>query len=408
MVTVFDQIPDSQLQEPPHGLLQKATGAFQITDCLIRQAVVSNPSLMSGKLGLVLYYFTLFEARGDAKEAAKGRSLLEEIFEEINGGSGKLSNPSLSKGLSGFLYLIHYLDRKNLVPIRMKDYKPLEEHLFQQSCYLINHDFNDYLHGGFGALFYFLKRLPDRTIEKYVVKILELVFEKAVHTGETFWIRNFLTSADEKKEINLSLSHGQSGFLMIMLMAFEQGILPERIYLAVKKGIALILNSRQDISEEEDKCSFFPIHIKEQTGEPVFRNRLAWCYGDLNEVLLLYRAGHHFDEERYVQLADVMGTASVSRSTGIATLCADAHFCHGAAGIAHFYRTLFNERNLSPYLEAYFSWTEKTLLFLEEDLKKGLYREKETGLLDGLTGIALTLLSFITPKELDWSRVLLL
>lgn len=53
-------------------------------------------------------------------------------------------------------------------------------------------------------------------------------------------------------------------------------------------------------------------------------------------------------------------------------------------------------------------WIEKTIEQVERDLTTDLYKGKETALLHGLPGIALTLLSFVHEKELQWGKVFLL
>ncbi|MGB8191597.1 MAG: lanthionine synthetase LanC family protein [Chitinophagaceae bacterium] len=394
---------------PPVELKANARRCFRDLDEIIRHARPSNDSLLSGSLGLSLYYFTLYEAFGKEDDLVRGKELFEDTFARLNDGSSKLMNPSFSKGIGGLLYMVDYVTKNELIDIDIREERAeLEEYIYNEALMEIDQDFNDYLHGAFGVLFYFLERLPDKRVERYVRGILDKVFEKAVQSDDSFWLRNFLTSEDEKKEINLSLAHGQSGFMLIMLQAFAQDIYPDKIYKAVKKNIGQVLRSRQDIDFEERKYSFFPIRIVASTNESMFRDRLGWCYGDLNQLLLLYRASHAFNEERYARMANLMGGCCVIREDVDSTMCTDAHFCHGAAGLAQFYRTLYLESKFPPYLNAYFKWIEKTLQFLEKDLSTDLYKNKEAALLDGLPGIAMTLLSFLQEKELKWGKVFML
>lgn len=393
-----------------HGELKfKARQSFEDLDAIIRNATCANDSLLSGSLGMILYYFTLYEAFQREQDSIKGSELLEGIFSRLNSGDSLIMNPSYSKGVSGFLYVIDLISKNGFVDVDVRDERDeLEEYLCQQALQQIEGDFNDYLHGAFGILFYFLERLPDERVEGYVRAILQKVFEMAEHTDEVFWLRNFLDSEEEKKQINLSLAHGQAGFLLILLQAFQHGIYPEKIYQAVKKGLALIIKSRQDIDFDEKKYSFFPIRIQEETNQSLFSHRMGWCYGDLNQLLLLYKSGHAFGEDKYHRMANLMGGCSVLREDEESTMCNDAHFCHGAAGMAQFYRTLYLTSQFPPYLNGYFKWIEKTTDFLKQDLAADAYKGKETALLSGLPGIALTLLSFVHDRELCWGKVFLL
>jgi lantibiotic biosynthesis protein len=393
-----------------HGELKlKARQSFENLDSIIRTTTCANDSLLNGSLGMILYYFTLYEAFQREEDAAKGNELLEGIFSRLNSGDSLIMNPSYSKGVSGFLYVLELISKNGFIDIDIREEREdLEEYLYEQALLQIEEDFNDYLHGAFGILFYFLERLPDEKVERYVRGILQKVFEKAVQNEEVFWLRNFLDSEDEKKQINLSLAHGQSGFLLILLQAFQQGIYPEKIYQAVKKGMGLIIKSRQDIDFDEKKYAFFPIRIQEETMENLFSHRMAWCYGDLNQLLLLYKSGHAFNEQKYNRMANLMGGCSVLREDEEATMCNDAHFCHGAAGLAQFYRTLYLTSQFPPYLNGYFKWIEKTVDFLKQDLALDAYNGKEGVLLSGLPGIALTLLSFVHDRELQWGKAFLL
>jgi hypothetical protein len=163
-----------------------------------------------------------------------------------------------------------------------------------------------------------------------------------------------------------------------------------------------------DIDFSNDEYSFFPFIVKQGANEISAPNRLGWCYGDLNEVLLFYRAGNLFEDNELIDLADVMGTQTLMRKTQMATLIEDSGFCHGSSGLSQFYRQLYRERKLPVYKEGYTYWIEKTLIFLEEDLVNGLYSGKEHEMLNGLIGVAFSLLSYTSAQELDWSKSLLL
>lgn len=398
-----------KLHDASGELKRKANQSFQNLDSIIRNATCANDSLLSGSLGMIMYYFTLYQAFRREEDSIKGNELLETVFSRLNSGDSIIMNPSYSRGVSGLLYITDVISKNGFVDIDIRDERgELEEYLYEQALQQIEDDFNDYLHGAFGILFYFLERMPDTQAERYVRGILQKVFQKAEHTEDVFWLRNFLESDEEKKQINLSLAHGQSGFLLILLQAFQHGIYPEKIYQAVKKGLSLIIKSRQEIDFDEKKFSFFPIRIQEETRENLFSHRMAWCYGDLNQLLLLYRSCNAFNEDKYQRMANLMGGCSVLREEEEMTMCNDAHFCHGAAGLAQFYRTLYFTSGFPPYLGAYFKWIEKTNDFLQHDLAADAYKGKETGLLSGLPGISLTLLSFIHDRELHWGKAFLL
>lgn len=393
-----------------HQLLyEKANEVLERIHLLIRRSVPADDSLLSGRLGLVLYYFTRFEAFEDQSDRQKGVHALETVFENLNKGNGALFNPSFSSGISGFLYVLNYLSERKLYDFDLlADYREYDQYLQTKSFELAEIEFNDYLHGLFGILFYFTSRLPDPDIEENIKEVLLKVFNHAEIGKDSFWIRNYLLEKEEKHEINFGLSHGQPAFLLILLKAFEMGIFPERNYDLITKGIRNLINYKQEIDYNNNMYSFFPLLINNKTNELKYSSRLSWCYGDLNELLLLYKTADIFDDDHYRRIGDIIGGSTVNRLDKNSTLCVDSHFCHGAAGVAQFYKTLYRLRGLPIYNAAYNQWIAKTIQFLEDDLKNDSYKNKEASLLEGLVGVGLTLTSFVSPKPLEWSQCLLL
>ena len=80
----------------------------------------------------------------------------------------------------------------------------------------------------------------------------------------------------------------------------------------------------------------------------------------------------------------------------------DACFCHGASGIAHIFHRMYKETELDECGEAARYWMEKTIEMSK--FKDGLagYKvwrrdngfENDAGLLEGIAGIGLALLSY--------------
>ena len=96
----------------------------------------------------------------------------------------------------------------------------------------------------------------------------------------------------------------------------------------------------------------------------------------------------------------------------------DAGICHGAAGIALVFNILYQEAGLTQYREAAAHWLDVCLnMSYHRDGIAG-YREwrlpeyggwKNTpGLLNGVAGIGLSLLSFVSDQEPSWAGSLLL
>lgn len=94
----------------------------------------------------------------------------------------------------------------------------------------------------------------------------------------------------------------------------------------------------------------------------------------------------------------------------------DAGICHGTAGIAHIFNRFFFETKMPIFKDTANYWIKETLKMATHDDGlagyKSFYSEKEWvkeyGLLEGVAGIGLALLSHISDEEPTWDRCLLL
>ena len=126
-------------------------------------------------------------------------------------------------------------------------------------------------------------------------------------------------------------------------------------------------------------------------------------------ALVLARAGRLFENDDWLEAATGMAQTLSQRLTVEYNLVQnDAHFCHGAAGVAQCFRALHRHLPTDELWVAYQTWIDITLNQMDDDLENGIYVGKEIGLLEGMVGVALTLLSAISEDDLRWDKALLL
>jgi len=368
-----------------------------------------NDGFLGGRLGLCFYYYHGYKVLEEKPLADRAGRLLDEVFDNLNSGNPRLAGSALSNGGAGLGYAINFLEKEGLIEFEVeKEFAGLDKYLFKTALSQIEEDCIDYLHGGMGAVLYFSERKPSVLIQHYLDTLVAKVCGRAVEEEAGTWFRNYMLKNQDKEDINFSLSHGLTGILLILIKAYERSTHKDLIRQVVANGVRFILRHKMDVDYDGDVYSFFPLIIRHGTKELFAPGRLAWCYGDLNEVLLLYRAGKLLDDKNMLKLADLMGTQTLLRKESKSTLVKDTHFCHGTAGLAQFYKTLFRESQVAAYADGYEYWIEQTVLLLDNDLEKGFYTGKECDYLEGLVGVAFTLLSYISDKELRWSESLLL
>jgi lantibiotic biosynthesis protein len=391
---------------------------FNRIHSLVGQAMPVGDGLFSGLLGLSLYYYCLYSLLDEADYADKSIELLEEVMNREEQSRGGLSGHSLANGTAGLGYLLSLYVAEGMVELDLDaDFAEADEQLFLHALHqLKNEGSPDFLHGATGALHYFLTRSGEARIRQYLEELADAFAQLAIHTADGCWFPSFIADKKEQQFINTSLSHGNTGFLLVLLELIKSGIRVNELSLLVKNGIQFLLAQQVIPDPGKNQCSFFPSLIQREvelnrSGNQegmTFTNRLAWCYGDLNMVLLLYKAAALLGEAQWKERADELGKELVQRKSEAATLVSDSHFCHGSAGLISYYESLYRYSGLAVYQEAAGYWLEKTRDYLKQELHQSYYKGKEGDLLEGLPGIALALLSSQYQKETAWNRLLLL
>lgn len=368
----------------------------------------SDDTFFSGKTGLLLYEFYLWKASTQKTHYAKANQLINQIFENLNNDSPKFSGASYANGAAGFCYVVTMLNKYHFLEISLdEDLVSLDEFLFESALQLIEEQNLDFWHGAFGIVFYFLERLDNISIKQNTEFLIEKIIKKAITSDKGLWLPNII-STEDRDFINLSLSHGQTAFLIILMQAYEKGLCRDIIPEIVRRGADFVVSQFQESDFGKDKYSFFPIKINAQTNEKTFKNRLGLCYGDLNIALLLYHASDFLGDSSLRRTADLVGLSTLLRKNTKMTLIKDAHLCHGAAGVAQCYCTLYKLTGIEAYQKGYEYWIDHTLTFLDQHLEENDFGNEKGSLLNGLTGIGLVLLSYVSKEKLDWEKIFLL
>lgn len=366
-------------------------------------------SFLGGSLGILFYYFHLYNVTGDTAIFKKAESLIENVFEDVNNGDPKLLGTLFSSGGAGLGYVVNYLQKYKWIEFDINtEFKDLDSYLFNESLKQIEEDNIDILHGGLGVLHYFASREQTLTISSYINKIVAVLLQKSIRTYYGIWFRNNVFNGNKNDEINFSLSHGLSGILLLLIKVYPLVKNRKEVEQVINDGIKFILNHKLPIDFYNGDYSFFPFSFENGTTELTSLSRLAWCYGDLNEVLVLYRAGKLFNTESYIAIADIIGLQTLARKDEIATMVKDSHFCHGSAGVAQFYKTLFKETENKNYLDGYEYWIKRTIDFVDTEIATNYYKDKASSFLEGFTGVALTLLDYNYRSDMAWSEVFFL
>ncbi|MBL7731361.1 MAG: hypothetical protein JNM88_09295 [Chitinophagaceae bacterium] len=380
---------------------------FNRNHAIIEAASCNSNSLLTGKLGLVLYYFTLYQAFEDEVYADRCIELLQEVMDTEEDDPAGLTGVNFANGTAGLGFILALLNKYGLTEIDLAaEFHDMDKGLAETAMhFIINEDRNDYLHGAFGILHYFTMRGDEPIIKSYLSALVEAVCQKVVKEEHGTWFRSFFSDPAEKARIDTGLAHGNTGMLLILLEVLK-AVPGEKLKQLTRDGISYLLQYQAPTPVEH---SFFPMFINTaDKTDRLFSSRMAWCYGDTGILLLLYKAAFQLGEPAWKEKADQLAIQLLARKMEESTMISDSHFCHGSAGLAEIFQCLYRLTNNSMFQDAARFHVSQTVTYLEKELANGYYNGKETDLLNGLPGINLSLLRFICGKELAWSHTLLL
>ncbi len=372
---------------------------------------VYNHGLLTGSCGYSIFLFHAGALLGNNMLTSKAEQLIEKMFDDLNGDGKKFSGISYAGGATGFCYAMNYLQKNGFLELDVaSEFEDIDEFLYNTAIKQVAEDKIDFLHAAAGVLHYFVSREKSPRILHYINSIAGVLCNRAQFLNNGLWFRNLGLQRLKNNELDLGLAHGQTGILLILMEAWAFLEKQNSIKEIIDKAIYLILQCRMPENYREGIRSLFPFgfHVNDNQTENInIYNRLAWCYGDLNEVLVLYRAGKLFDNKYYLEEADQIGHKTVQRKSEEETNYHKTMFCHGTSGLAQFYKCLYNETANDVYFDSYSSWINSTLLQIDESGDSAV-AENNIGLLEGISGTGMVLSEYAAEKKMSWAGIFLL
>ena len=370
------------------------------------EIITDNYGLFTGLAGeiLFLYYYEKVYGKQQFSNVSNKIDILTECVAKFK------SSSSYCSGMSGVLYLIELLKQERVIDIVLDD--NISNYIDKSVQYYIQNNKYEFLYGLTGVSQYLLL-CPD----KYRKLLLDIVdyFDKSkiVVDGTYAWKKN----TENGEVVDLALSHGISSiiyFLTKMLDIVTQQEDRTKIIKLIKKSCDFILSKKNILSETV--YSYFPYSVTLSDIKYELNSRLAWCYGDLSIGITLYNAGRALNDESLLNSAEsILINAAINRKDLIQNLVLDPGICHGTAGIASiFYRMWWNTKN-NIYLTAAKYWINETLQMAkyQNGIAGYVYTKSEHILkgyhfLEGVSGIALSMLFISSMKEPIWDRCILI
>ena len=354
-----------------------------------------------GKILFFAYYYKL------TKDKRWLNALNREVQISFDLLSTQILPTNFCNGVAGYFMLFNFLQQEKLYDIDIKEaegyYKNyLESELLSE----IESGAYDFLYSSLGIAYYFLLVGNFQLIEKYIT----VLFDKAIKDNDKlFWIDK--SDPDGNFTPNIGMAHGMSSIIIFLSKVLDQGI-------NVKKSIELIQGSlnyilSQKLLESKNDNLYPSLSLNDKD----LRSRLGWCYGDLTIGLAFWNAGKVLKDVKCTQEALRIFENTTRRKDLQSNFVVDPGLCHGTSGISLIFKRIFLETNDYKYYDAYSYWLNETLKMAKyhdclshyKYWSDGKFQPCTNGLLEGLSGIALVLLSYLAPNSfLEWDKLLLI
>lgn len=387
----------------------------EIANFLTQHNNIDDIGLFSGAMGEALFHFEYDRVFKNLEAYNRGIEIIDEIFEHIN--NGKMFH-TFCTGLAGVGWGIEYLSENKFIENKVRDsLSEIDDFIGEMMINDIENGNYDFLHGASGCIIYLLKRrnaYPEK-IDKYIVKYLNVLEKTAVKTevNEIKWLSKINTNDGYEYGYNISLSHGITSIIAVLSKIYVNQIEQELTLSLAKKSVNYLLNQR--IDNLQNICCFPSLSIESET--KLLNSRLSWCYGDLGISAALWMSGKNFRISSWMKIAEEVAIKSTQRKkeyTGVN----DSGICHGASGNSQIYKRMFLNTNNKLFYDASEFWLNETLNMA--NFKDGLAGYKaylagqednwvnESGLLTGVSGIGLSLLSYFSESPSPLDEILLI
>jgi lantibiotic modifying enzyme len=373
------------------------------------------PGLFDGNAGMALYYGYSGKYTGEWGHQELCLQYSQACMEAL---AENASHFSFSSGFTGICWMFAHLVKEKMLDADSNEYlREIDEPIFSAAEKQFLAGNYDFMHGGLGAALYFLERYPNERAAEYLERIVTLLEGLALRGIDGIkWGSEFPVTENQPaglKTFNLGLSHGIPSIIRILVYIYEQGIRQVDCQELIEGAIYWIL--RQKFSHSNNYSSFPTAIIP---GMEPLASRTAWCYGDAGIASSLYFAGRALNRPDWMMEGINLMREVANRKNPDITRVKDSCICHGAAGMAHFFHVFNQYEPEKKFKETEQFWADQILLYGAQEGGVAGYQKWQpdslggpksvSGLLEGVSGIALVLKENIPGMRTQWDRCLLI
>ncbi len=354
--------------------------------------------------GKILFYYYYTYTQDIQWEQAFYKEL-EESFDVL---STSMTGNSFWEGIPGYFYLYNFLKDNFDCELDISESELIYRNYLQKVMFeQIKKGNYDFLYSSLGVAFYFLQKNEFQCIEEYIDILADVAIEE--DGAKLYWLDR--SDPEVTPQPNIGLAHGMSSIVIFLTKAYQKGIRKESSKHLLSEAVRYIQ------SQKIPDSSYINSYPTLSLAEADWHSRLGWCYGDLSIGLGLWQAGRALLEKEWMDEALEVCRKAACRTDLNQNFIFDAGLCHGTAGISQIFRRMYLETSEEVFLSASKYWLKETLHMAKyKDSISGYkswtpdgYIPTDSSLIEGVSGIALVLLSSITTSSYsEWDKLFLM
>lgn len=372
---------------------------------------IQRIGLLGGIAGLSVFFFYYAQMTGIIKYYRIASRLLSQAVQSLP----HLQPDTFSKGLAGVLWSVahikHHKSKNMDIPPIPESINGILFDLMMDELSKLNYD---PLHGAIGYGTYFLEYEPPDEVSLYLSNLVKGLKKISHKKGKKrYW--KTINEIHSIKGVNSGLTHGMAGIVVFLSRLYKTGICKEIVLELLEGAVEYFLYLSDLMKTKAQAFSSFPVWVS-NSGE-LTEGQLALGYGDLSVGLALWHASNALENNVWKEKALDVFSKTITRSTKETNNMKDASLSLGTSGMAHLYNRIYHYTGDERFKEAAHYWLFETL-----EMGKSLKgvagysawrgesvnrRDKEFGIIEGIAGIGLVLISCISPIEPLWDKCLM-
>lgn len=380
---------------------------------------VNQVGVLTGTSGLSLFHFYYSKYSSSEASFNNGIFMLENTIKMINEG---FTHSTFCTGIAGFGWVVDHLEKEDFLDLESDDLLiEFDDYLYSVMIGDLKNGYYDYLHGAIGYAFYFFNRYrntkSDFLKEKYKVILLEFIdllsdMSEKDNENKLKWSSIYDPIHTKRKVYNLGLSHGMSSIIAILTKLYQHKDFIDKVEGLLRSSIDYVLQFKK-----ENSFSLFPSWIPTDDEIPTYQSRVAWCYGDLGIGVRFWYASKVLRDKNLSEIAISIVKEVAKRKDFIDTKVYDAGICHGSYGNAQMFFRMYKETKVIDFKKASEFWIKDGIRRATHKDGYAGYKQwdpyndrwvPEISILEGISGIGLTIISFLSDFDTNWDECLMI